>query len=123
MKFTRLPVALATLLTVVACSKQEPAPSASGQPVAAVAQLAVSGGLPAKLCKVLEKIAPEVRQMPPVGAQAQLVMAVAAAFDNNPESLRQVSAEIDVIAAGSCAAARESLLSVLKMKSLQEAVR
>ena len=83
----------------------------------------MSGGLPAKLCKVLEKIAPEVRQMPPVGAQAQLVMAVAAAFDNNPESLRQVSAEIDVIAAGSCAAARESLLSVLKMKSLQEAVR
>ena len=61
--------------------------------------------------------------MPPVGAQAQLVMAIAAAFDNDAAALGQVSDQIDTIAAESCSAERGILLSVLMKKSLQEAVR
>jgi hypothetical protein len=83
----------------------------------------LSAGLPPRLCEVLRKVTAQVRQMPPVGAQAQLVMAIAAAFDNNAAALEQVSDRIDTIAAESCPAERDILLSVLKKKSLQEAVR
>ncbi len=117
MKATLLPLALATALSIGACSKQPAGPAAG-----AVAS-ALGTALPTKLCDVIRKVTPEVRQMPPVGAQAQLVMAIAAAFDNNATALAQVSDQIDTIAIGSCSAERDILLSVLKRKSLQEAVR
>jgi hypothetical protein len=50
-------------------------------------------------------------------------MAIAGAFDVNAAALQEVSEKIDVIASVSCSAERDILLSVVKMKSLQEAVR
>jgi hypothetical protein len=90
-------------------------------PVAAAAPL--MDNFEGKLCKSLETVAPQAAQLGAVGTQAQLVMAVASAFDTNPTALRRVSAEIDTIASASCPAARNTLLKALKMASLQEAVR
>ncbi len=50
-------------------------------------------------------------------------MAIASTFDTNAAALRQVTSEIDTVAAASCPASRDALLKVLKMNSLQEAVR
>ena len=114
--------------TALACSQEKntlsnSAKPAESKPVAAVASPTVSADLPAKLCNVLKKVAPEVRNMSPVGARAQLVMAIAGAFDVSAAALQEVSEKIDVIGSESCSAERDILLSVMKMKSLQEAVR
>jgi hypothetical protein len=118
----------AMLFALLACSQEETAmsnntKSAEPKPVAAIAASAASANLPAKLCDVLKKVTPEVRNISPVGARAQLVMAIAGAFDVNAAALQEVSEKIDVIASESCPAERDILLSVVKMKSLQEAVR
>jgi PBP1b-binding outer membrane lipoprotein LpoB len=118
----------AILFVLLACSQEKTAlsnnvKSAESKPVASVAPAAVSSNIPAKLCDVLRKVAPEVRNMSPVGARAQLVMAIAGAFDVDAAALREVSEKIDVIASESCSTERDILLSVVKMKSLQEAVR
>lgn len=118
----------AALTTLLACSQEKTslsdnAKSAEPKPVAAIAVPAASANLPAKLCDVLKKVAPEVRNMPPIAAQGQLVVAIANAFDVDAVALQEVSEKIDVIASASCSAERDILLSVLKMKSLQEAVR
>ena len=123
-------LSLVTTAFLIACS-QEPtvSPSAAKSearapaPVAVATSPAASANLPAKLCDVLKKVAPEVRDMAPVGAQAQLVMAIASAFDVNAAALQEVAEKIDSISSQSCSAEREMLLSVLKMKTLQEAVR
>jgi hypothetical protein len=75
------------------------------------------------LCNVLKRLVPEVSAYKPEGAQAQLVMAVAEAFDYDPDKLRQVKVEIDRVTTASCPKERESMLAILKMKSLAEAVR
>lgn len=93
------------------------------KPVTTMAPPVASADLPAKLCGVLKKVTPDVRSMSPVGARAQLVMAIAGAFDVNAMALQEVSEKIDVIASESCPAERDILLSIVKMKSLQEAVR
>ena len=79
--------------------------------------------MPVKLCKVLKELAPKAPQSSAIGTQAQLVMSIASAFDTNAAALQRVSAEIDVVATASCPTARDALLKVLKMQSLQEAVR
>jgi hypothetical protein len=118
----------AAVFTLLACSQEKTALSnntklAEPKPVAAIAVPATNASLPAKLCDVLKKVTPEVRNMSPVGARAQLVMAIASAFDVNAAALQEVSEKIDVIASESCSAERDILLLVVKMKSLQEAVR
>jgi hypothetical protein len=118
----------AVLFTALACSQEKTAvsnnaKSVESRPVASIVPAAVSADLPMKLCGVLKKVTPEVRNMSPVGARAQLVMAIAGAFDVNAIVLQEVSEKIDLIASASCSAEREILLSVVKMKSLQEAVR
>lgn len=74
------------------------------------------------LCAVLKKLVPEVRTFKPEGARAQLVMAVGEKFDYDATKLRQVKAEIDAATTAACPKEREAMLSVLKMKSLAEAV-
>lgn len=74
------------------------------------------------LCAVLKKLAPEVKGFKPEGARAQLVMAVAEKFDYDAAKLKQVKAEIDKLTTASCPKDRESMLGILKMKSLSEAV-
>ena len=118
----------AVLFSLLACTQEKTASSdntkpAEPKPVVPTAPVAASADLPAKLCGVLRKVTPEIRNMPPVAAQAQLVMAIANAFDVNATALQEVSEKIDVIASASCSAERDILLSVVKMKSLQEAVR
>jgi len=128
MKLSPLPWFLGAVLSLAGCSKERPEPASGGnsaEPVATATARAsaTSGGFAPRLCSVLEKIAPEVRTMAPVGAQAQLVMAIANTFNTDAAALRRVSDEIDVIASTGCPAARKSLLATLKMQSLQEAVR
>jgi hypothetical protein len=118
----------AAVFILLACSQEKTAmsnntKSAEPKPVAAIAVPATKANLSAKLCDVLKKVTPEVRNMSPVGARAQLVMAIGSAFDVNAAALQEVSEKIDVIASESCSAERDILLSVVKMKSLQEAVR
>ena len=77
----------------------------------------------AKLCGILQKLLPEVRTYRPEGAQAQLVMALAREFDYDAAALGQVQTEIDPVTSASCPKDRDSMLTILKMKSLSEAVR
>ena len=76
-----------------------------------------------KLCGVLQKILPEVRTYRPEGAQAQLVMALAQTFDYDAIKLDQVRTEIDPVTSVSCPKDRDSMLAILQMQSLSEAVR
>lgn len=127
MKSTLIATALTIAIAVVACSKQTETAAENAAPPASVAAATASpvssADLPAKLCKVLNEIAPQAPQLAAIGTQAQLVMAIASAFDTNAAALRQVTSEIDIVAAASCPASRDALLKVLKMNSLQEAVR
>jgi hypothetical protein len=75
------------------------------------------------LCSVLKKLVPEVRTYRPEGAQAQLVIAVAEAFEYDAATLRQVKEEIDQATTARCPQDRTSMLTILKMKTLAEAVR
>jgi hypothetical protein len=116
-------------LVLAACTKPSDDTSRSGgKESASKANPSASskvpvGDMPTKLCKVLNELAPQAPQLSAIGTQAQLVMAIASAFDANAEALRVVNAEIDAVATASCPAARDALLKVLKMNSLQEAVR
>ncbi len=119
---------LAALLLVTcafaACSKTEaPASAPPTLPDTPTPAAATTGGVPARLCDVLRQTAPEVKGMPEVGARAQLVMAIAGAFDSDAGSLATVSSDIDAIASAGCPEVREPLLAATRAKSLQEAVR
>lgn len=108
-----------------ACSKTE-APSAAGAaPVTTpvIAPQTPSSTLAATLCGVLRGMAPELKGMPEVGARAQLVMAIATAFDADAKSLAVVSSDIDAIASAGCAEVRAPLLAATRAATLQEAVR
>lgn len=118
-------------ISLLACSQEKSALSANAKsaepksvavPVA-IASAATSSDLATKLCGVLKQVTPEVSKMSPLGARTQLVMAIAGAFDVNAGALQEVAEKIDVMASASCSAERDILLSVVKMTSLQEAVR
>ena len=121
MKPTLLSLAFVAATSVVACSRQETPASQATAAVAATPNFAI--GMPARLCDVLQKVAPEVRGMGGLGAQAKLVTSIAEAFEYKHDTLARVTSEIDVIATSGCPTAREQLLAVLTQKSLQEAVR
>ena len=114
---------LGTALLLGGCSKETSTPNSPTTLPASVAARAGGAGFESKLCGVLEKTAVKVSTDAPVGAQAELVLAIADAFQADATALRRVSDEIDAIAASGCSAARQSLLATLKMQSLQEAVR
>lgn len=84
---------------------------------------AVDNALAAPLCNVLQKLIPKVRGFQPVGARAQLVMAVAEAFDYDAKRLQQVQDEIDPVTSAACPKERDGMLAILKMKTLADAVR
>ena len=128
MKSTLIATTLAIAVTVVACSKPtETAVDITPRPgpvaAAGIASQVSSAELAVKLCKVLNELAPQTPQLSATAAQAQLVLAIASAFDTDATALQKVSAEIDAVTAASCPASREALLNALKMNSLQEAVR
>ena len=110
-----------------ACSQQaeDVVGSKASSPMASAGASAKASvtDMPVKLCKVVNELAPQASQLSAIGTQAQLVMSIANAFDANAEALRQVVSEIDIVTTASCPASREALLKVLKMNSLQEAVR
>ena len=83
---------------------------------------AADPALAAPICDTLKKLVPEVRTYKPEGARAQLVMALADKFEYDGAKLRRVKAEIDQVATASCPKEREAMLSILKTKSLSEAV-
>jgi hypothetical protein len=91
--------------------------------LACVPAHAADPALAAPICDTLRKLVPEVRTYKPEGARAQLVMALAEKFDYDGAKLRRVKAEIDQVAIASCPKERETMLSILKMKSLSEAVQ
>lgn len=108
-----------------ACSKTASPPKAADTVAAtpAPAPALATSGLANRLCTVLRAKAPELRGMPEVGARAQLVMAIASAFDADARALGTVSSDIDAIAAAGCPEVREPLLAATHAASLQEAVR
>lgn len=83
---------------------------------------AADPALAAPICDTLKKLVPEVRTYKPEGARAQLVMALAEKFEYDGAKLRRVKAEIDQVAAASCPKEREAMLSIVKTKTLSEAV-
>jgi hypothetical protein len=93
-----------------------------GSLTAAGAAPATESTLSTTLCGTLKNLVPDVRSSTPVGAQAQLVMALAEAYEANPTQLRQVKTEIDSVASTNCAAERDALLAALKTQSLSEAL-
>jgi hypothetical protein len=83
---------------------------------------AADAALATPICETLKKLVPEVRTYKPEGARAQLVMALADKFEYDGARLRRVKAEIDEVATVSCPKEREAMLTILKTKSLSEAV-
>jgi hypothetical protein len=84
---------------------------------------AADKSLSTTLCDILKDLTPKVRTYRPEGAQAQFVMATAEAFNYDPATLRRVQEEIDTVTTASCPQDREAMLTILKMRSLSEAVR
>lgn len=121
-------VAVLAACVAAGCSKPNTPVAASPAPAEVAAALAarpaaVTGGVPARLCAVLRAEAPGLKGMSGVGARAQLVMAIATAFDSDAKSLSVVSSDIDTIASSGCAEVRAPLLAATRATSLQEAVR
>jgi hypothetical protein len=81
-----------------------------------------AGAVAGPVCDVLRKVVPATRGFPPVGARAQLVMAVAEKFEYDGKKLRQVRASMDAAATSACPKEREAMLSVTKTATLAEAV-
>ena len=73
------------------------------------------------LCTVLKELIPEVKTYRPEGARAQLVMALAEKYET--DQLHQVRAKIDQATSASCSKERETMLGIVKTKSLAEALR
>ena len=84
---------------------------------------AADKSLSTPLCGILKDLTPKVQTYRPEGAQAQLVMATARAFNYDPATLRRVQEEIDKVTTASCPKDREAMLAILKMQSLGEAVQ
>ncbi len=64
-----------------------------------------------------ETMAPTAGQSAPIGAQAQLVMALAAVFHSDQAALQRVSVKVDDVADEACAPERQTLLAALKRRS------
>ncbi|MCW5798474.1 MAG: hypothetical protein KIT40_08240 [Nitrospira sp.] len=73
------------------------------------------------LCGVLKELIPEVKTYLPAGAKAQLVMALAEKYET--DQLHEVWAKIDQATSASCSKERETMLGIVKTKSLAEALR
>jgi hypothetical protein len=73
------------------------------------------------LCAVLKELIPEIKTYRPEAARAQLVMALAEKYET--DQLRQVRAQIDHATSASCSKDRETMLGIVKTKSLAEALR
>ena len=128
MKSTLVATTFFSIFTLVACSKQTETPVNSVPvPVAPIASISASQivtvDLSSKLCKVLDDLAPRAPKLGSIGTQVELVLLIAAAFDSNAVALQRVSVEIDAVTTASCPTSRDSLLKVLKMTALHDAVR
>ena len=73
------------------------------------------------LCALLKELIPEVKTYQPAGAKAQLVMALAEKYET--DQLHQVWPKIDQVTSASCSKERETMLGIVKTKSLAEALR
>ena len=73
------------------------------------------------LCALLKELIPEVKTYEPAGAKAQLVMALAEKYET--DQLHQVWPKIDQVTSASCPKERETMLGIVKTKSLAEALR
>jgi len=80
------------------------------------------GSFAAPLCGVLKAVGPRTRGLEPEAARAQLVRAIAAAFDYDAARLKEVRAQIDQATLGACAKDREVVLVNTKAKTLAEAI-
>lgn len=118
-----LRLACVAVCVVSACSKVDTPAALPAAALPIVTAPAADARLATTLCGVLRKKAPELKGMPEVAARAQLVMAIAAAFDVNAAALATVSSEIDAVSVASCPEVREPLLAATRASSLQEAVR
>jgi hypothetical protein len=114
-----LSIALA-LVTLAGCSK----PTSGGSETAGAASAATPGAdFSARLCTTLRNTAPQLKAMAPASARAQLVLAIADAFQSKLEALSKVSSDIDTISTATCPEVRAPLLRSTGSASLQDAVR
>ena len=81
-----------------------------------------SESLAAPLCGVLKAVGPRTRGLEPEAARAQLVRAIAAAFDYEAPRLKQVRAQIDLTTLAACPKEREVVLGNTQTKMLAEAI-
>lgn len=123
MKSTTLPSCLLAMLLAVACSHEQSSADGSPTTVPPVTPPAPSAQMASKICTVVKAFASRPRTAMPMLAQAQFVSAVAQEFDNDPQSLQQVSETIDTVALQACAAERAAILSEVQKESLAETVR
>ena len=89
---------------------------------AAVTARADPVALAAPLCGVLKAVGPRTRGLEPEAARAQLVRAVAAAFDYDAEKLKQVRFHFDPETSRTCPEDREMVLRNTRAKTLVEAI-
>ena len=75
------------------------------------------------LCETLRSVLPKVGTYPHPGARGLLIAAISEAFEHDPERLMLVQDQIDAVTSVSCPNERDSMLGVLKMKNLAQAVR
>jgi hypothetical protein len=123
MKSVLLAFVVGTMLSLPGCSKESADSTASALAAGAKALVPSlsNAEMQAKVCKRLKQIVPKLGGVP--NAQALLLVEIADEFDNNPDVLHQVAAGIDELASSGCAAERQSILAVMHIASLQEAVR
>ena len=75
------------------------------------------------LCDALRSVLPKVGTYPHPGARGLLISAISEAFEHDPERLMKVQDQIDAVTSVNCPSERDGILSVLKMKTLAQAVR
>ena len=80
------------------------------------------GSLAGPLCGVLKGVAPKTRGLEPAAARAQLVRALAAAFDRDAAKLREVRIHIDEATSDACPEDRQRMLDNAQAKTLLEAI-
>jgi hypothetical protein len=75
------------------------------------------------LCPILEQVASGAADTLPEAAQARLVMAVAAAYDYDPDALQAVLDGSDAATEAACPEARSGALAATRKASLADAMR
>lgn len=76
-----------------------------------------------RVCPLLEKIASGAAGKADYAIQAELIMAIGAAYDFDGEALKALLTNIDASTTQSCPGAKDTILKGVAMQSLEQALR